>query len=146
VPDPVSVARVLGAVVLVALAAGALPAVAAGGASRVVGDCDRSQVRPATIWISCNNPSFSFAALHWRRFGASVARAVGVMRLESCPSSCDSRDVARYPVTLVLSHPRPCPDGRRDYRRAAVTFSSPARPAGNTATTTELALFCPLTN
>jgi len=142
----VSVARVIGAVALAALAAGALPALAWGGASRVVGDCDRSQVRPATIWISCNNPSFSFAALRWSAFGGRLARASGVMRLESCPSSCDPRDVARYPVTLVLSHARACPDGRRDYRLAEVTFSSPARPAGNSANTTELALFCPLTN
>jgi len=103
-------------------------------------------VRPATIWISCNNPSFSFAALRWSAFGGRLARASGVMRLESCPSSCDPRDVARYPVTLVLSHARACPDGRRDYRLAEVTFSSPARPAGNSANTTELALFCPLTN
>ena len=56
-------ARLLGAVALAALAAGVVPALASGVASRVVGDCDRSQVRPATIWISCNNPSFSFAAL-----------------------------------------------------------------------------------
>jgi hypothetical protein len=146
VGEAVSAGRLLGTLALAALAAGVVPALASGEGRRVVGDCDRSQVRPATIWISCNNPSFSFVALRWRTFGQTSARANGVMRLESCPSSCDPDEVSRYPVTLVLSQASRCPDGHWDYRLADVIFSSPARPPGNAAKTSQLALFCPLTN
>jgi len=136
-------ARLLSATVVLTLAATAA-AYGSGGSRRVVGDCDRSEVRPSTIWISCNNPSLAFARLRWSTFGGPLARAAGVMRVESCPSACLPRAVRRYPVALLFSDARPCPDGRNDYRLVAVAYDSRARPPGNTAKTTPLVLFCPL--
>jgi hypothetical protein len=128
------------------LLAVAVPALAAGGGRRVVGDCDRSQLRPSTVWISCNNPSFSFTALHWRSFGGAVASASGLMRLESCPRACDPSDVHDYPVALTFSDARPCPDGRDDYRLVLAAYTSSARPPGGPAKPYQLVLFCPLSN
>jgi hypothetical protein len=112
----------------------------------VVGNCDRSQVRPSTIWISCNNPSFSFMKLRWSAFGGPTARATGVLRLESCPSACDPRAVRDYPVSVIASHARRCPDGHDDYRLLDVAYSSGERPSGTTANSPPLVLFCPLAN
>jgi hypothetical protein len=116
------------------------------GTRRVVGNCDRSQVRPSTIWISCNNPSFSFMKLRWSAFGGPTARATGVLRLESCPSACDPRAVRDYPVSVIASHARRCPDGHDDYRLLDVAYSSGERPSGTTANSPPLVLFCPLAN
>jgi len=137
--------RLLGAVVAAALLA-ATPALGAAAARRVVGNCDRSQVRPATIWISCNDPSFAFTRLRWSSFGGPAAHAAGLMRLESCPSACNAGSVRRYPVGLVFSSAARCPDGHDDYRTVAVSFSTSARPPGSPAKPTPLALFCPLTD
>jgi len=131
---------------VVTLAAAAVPALAAGGARRVVGNCDRSQVRPATIWISCNNPGFSFTALRWSAFGGPSARATGVVRLESCPSACIPSAVRDYPVVLVLSRARRCPDGHDDYRLAEMSYITSARPFAGAAKPPPLVLFCPLTD
>jgi hypothetical protein len=116
------------------------------GTRRVVGNCDRSQVRPSTIWISCNNPSFSFMKLRWSAFGGPTARATGVLRLESCPSACDPRAVRDYPVSVIASQARRCPDGHDDYRLLDVAYSSGERPSGTTANSPPLVLFCPLAN
>lgn len=127
-------------------AAGLAAAAPLGGPRRVVGNCDRSQVRPATIWISCNNPSFSFTRLRWSAFGGPAARALGVMRLESCPSACNLGAVRDYPVAVVASNASRCPDGDDDYRLLDVTYSSAVRPPGTPAKTPPLVLFCPLAN
>ncbi|MGD0384660.1 MAG: hypothetical protein ABSB73_00840 [Solirubrobacteraceae bacterium] len=139
-------ARVLTTACFTALAAAAVPALAAGGAARVVGNCDRSQVRPATIWISCNDPSFSLQALRWSAFGGPSARATGVVRLESCPSACIPSAVREYPVVLVLTDARRCPDGHDDYRLADLSYDTSARPPGSAAKPPPLVLFCPLTD
>jgi hypothetical protein len=130
----------------VAAAAAAVPPLAAAGTRRVVSDCDHSQVRPDTVWISCNNPSVSFTRLRWTSFGGPLARATGVMRAENCPRACLPGKVHEYPVSLVFSQARPCPDGYDDYRLLSVAYSSPTRPPGSAAQPPPQALFCPLTN
>ncbi|MGD1050929.1 MAG: hypothetical protein ABR947_07645 [Solirubrobacteraceae bacterium] len=126
--------------------AGVAVAAPLGGPRRVVGNCDHSQIRPSTIWISCNNPSLSFMKLRWSAFGGPTARAVGVIRLESCPSACDPHAVRDYPVVVVASQARRCPDGHDDYRLLDVTYRSSARPPDTPAKTPPLVLFCPLAN
>jgi hypothetical protein len=141
------VMRALCASAVLALACAGLAAAAPlGGPRRVVGNCDRSQIRPSTIWISCNNPSFSFMKLRLSAFGGPTARAVGVLRLESCPSACDPRAVRGYPVVVVASKARRCPDGHDDYGLLDVAYSSSARPPGTPAKAPPLVLFCPLAN
>jgi hypothetical protein len=132
--------------VLALAGAGLAAAAPLAGPRRVVGNCDRSQIRPSTIWISCNNPSFSFMKLRWSAFGGPTARAFGVLRLESCPSACDPRAVADYPVVVVASKARRCPDRDDDYRLLDVAYRSSARPSGTPAKTPPLVLFCPLAN
>jgi hypothetical protein len=68
------------------------------------------------------------------------------MRLESCPSACNLGAVADYPVAVVASNARRCPDGHDDYRLLDVAYSSGARPPGTPAKTPPLVLFCPLAN
>jgi hypothetical protein len=134
-----------GAAAVAVVAVAAIPASASEGARRVVGDCARSRVRPATIWVSCNNPSFSFTRLRWSSFGGPTAHATGVIRAERCSRACSGR-FSYYPVKLSLSDAEPCPDGYRDYRLAVSSYSSPARLPGAGANPTPLRLFCPLTD
>ena len=135
-------ARVLIASFL-ALGAIAIPALASAGARRVVGNCTKSQVRPAAIILACADANRSLTHLHWSSFGGTTARGSGRYEVNDCTPNCAAGRFHSYPIGLVLSNARPCPDGRDDYRSATISFTSTRMPGQRSARGQE-ALSCPL--
>jgi hypothetical protein len=117
-------------------------ALASGSARRVVGNCFKSQARPATIIIACADDNLVLIHVHWRSFGGPSARASGVYYVNDCHPYCAAGRFHSYPVKLALSRARPCPDGYDDYRLASATFTA-GRPPGVKATGA-LPLLCPV--
>ena len=119
----------------------------ASGGARVVGNCTASQVRPASIVLACADANSALTRLHWRTFGGATARATGDFTYNDCTPSCVAGHTHSYPVAIVFSAPKRCPDGHRDYQVADARFSSarrPPGPAGGPGKPGKLALFCPL--
>jgi hypothetical protein len=119
----------------------------ASGGVRVVGNCTRSQVRPASIVLACADANSSLTHLKWSSFGGSTARATGDYTYNDCTPTCVAGHFHSYPVTIVFSAPKRCPDGHRDYQVAAATFSSAVRPSGSLGRRGKpgkLSLVCPL--
>jgi hypothetical protein len=134
--------RVLLAVVLL-LGAIAISALASADARRVVGNCTKSQVRPAAIILACADVNRSLTHLHWSSFGGTTAHGSGHYDVNDCTPSCAAGRFHSYPIGLVLSNARPCPDGRDDYRSATISFTS-TRPPGQRSARGQEALSCPL--
>jgi hypothetical protein len=122
----------------------AIPALASGTARRVVGDCTKSQVRPATIIIACADDNLALTHLHWNDFGGTTAAAAGSYSYNDCTPNCAGGHFHALPVRVVLSNARPCPDKHDDYRRAKVSFTA-GRPPGIKSATSAVSLpGCPL--
>jgi hypothetical protein len=136
-------------IVLLGLAVAMIGVAAAGAATRarVVGNCTRSQVRPSTIVIACADAGVQLTHLRWRSFGGPRARATGDYTFNDCTPNCAAGHFHSYPVAVVLSRPKGCPDGHRDYRVATVTYDTGTRPSGSLGASGKpgrLSLLCPL--
>jgi hypothetical protein len=122
----------------------AIPALASGEARRVVGNCTKSQVRPATIIVACADDNLALTALHWVSFGGTTARASGSYHVNDCSPDCAAGHFHSYPVRVALSAAKICPDKHDDYSEATVTFTG-RRPSGVKSSKSTLSLpGCPL--
>ena len=121
----------------------AIPALASGDARRVVGDCTKSQVRPATIVIACADANLALTHLRWVSFGAATAHASGSYYVNDCTPYCAAGHFHSYPVTVVLWQAALCQDKYDDYREATVTFTG-RRPPGLKSAHPKLSVGCPL--
>jgi hypothetical protein len=130
---------IAGVALLVAVGTAAF---ASADARRVVGDCFKSQVRPATIIVACADDNLVLIHVHWSTFGGPSARATGTYYVNDCKPYCAAGTFHAYPIKLVLSRAKPCPDGHDDYRLVSVTFAA-TRPPGLKASGA-LGLLCPL--
>lgn len=139
--------RITIGIAVAALAAAAVTAGATGGA-RVVGNCRHSQVRPAEIVLACADANALLTKLRWRSFGGPTALASGNYTFNDCIPYCAAGKFHSYPVSLVFSAARRCPDGFRDYRLAVGTYTSKTRrprgAAGGPGKPGRFALYCPL--
>lgn len=125
------------------LGAVAISALASADARRVVGNCTKSQVRPSAIIIACADDNLSLTRLHWSSFGGTTAHASGEYYVNDCTPNCAAGRFHSYPIELVLSRAKPCPDGRDDYRSATISFTS-TRPPGQRSARSQQLLSCPL--
>ncbi len=122
----------------------AIPALASGDARRVVGNCTKSQVRPATIIVACADDNLALTHLHWISFGGATATASGSYYVNDCTPNCAAGHFHAYAVRVVLSRSKACPDKHDDYQQATVTFTGP-RPPGVKSAQSKLSLAgCPL--
>lgn len=132
---------------LVALVVVVVAVAGASGGVRVVGNCFHSQLRPASIVLACADANLLLSHLRWTSFGGSVARGSGDYSYNDCNPYCAAGHFHSYPITVVLSRPKTCPDGHRDYQLATAEWSSSSRPPGSLGATGKpgkLSLFCPL--
>jgi hypothetical protein len=129
-----------GFLVVLLVGAIAITALAAGKANRVVGNCTKSLLRPATIVLACADDNLALTHLHWSAFGGTQAIGTGDYYVNGCVPDCAGGKFHSYPVEVVLTAARPCPDGHDDYRQASLTFRS-TRPRGARS---KVELFCPL--
>ena len=125
------------------LGAIAISALASADARRVVGNCTKSQVRPPAIIIACADDNLSLTRLHWSSFGGTTAHGSGQYYVNDCTPDCAGGRFHSYPIELVLSSAKPCPDGRDDYRTATISFTS-TRPSGQRSARIQQLLSCPL--
>ena len=119
----------------------------ASGASRVVGNCLHSQVRPSSVILACADANASFTHLHWSSFGGPSAHATGSYTFNDCTPTCVAGHVHSYPVAITFSAPKHCPDGYADYRKAVATYDTSKRPSGSQGAAGKpgtMELFCPL--
>jgi hypothetical protein len=133
-----------------ALIAGIVAVTAAGAAAtgdRVVGNCFHSQLRPTSIVITCADANTDLTHLRWTTFGGATATGSGDYAYNDCTPDCAAGRVHAYAVSVVLSDPKRCPDGHRDYQLATASWSSSARPKGSFGAAGKpgrIMLFCPL--
>ena len=132
--------RLLFGVVLLAVAI-AVATADSSDARRVVGDCTKSQVRPATIILACADDNLSLTHLRWKNFGQETAHASGLYHVNDCTPDCAAGRFRSYAVLIVLSDAKSCPDEHDDYRFAAWAFTG-KRPPGHSLTGEPLG--CPL--
>ncbi len=121
----------------------AISAVASTDARRVVGNCSKSQVRPSAIILACADDNRSLTRLHWSSFGGVTAHGSGQYYINDCTPDCVAGHFHSYPIAVILSNARPCPDGRDDYRDATISFAA-KRPPGQRSARGQEVLSCPL--
>jgi hypothetical protein len=134
--------RLVFSVALVSCALVALPALAAVGGNRIVGDCTKSQVRPSTVVLACADGNAYVNHIKWKGFGGASSSGSGSYTLNTCKPYCAAGKFVSYPVDFTATQAKPCPDHQDDYRQLSVTFLA-ARPQGfgrHHSTT----LFCPI--
>jgi hypothetical protein len=146
---PMSKHSRLVAATTVALAALAVPALAASGRVWVVsspsciltGSITRAQeqYKPQRIVIGCSQHESSYYAklfakgLRWSKWTGSTAIASGTLEAGSCSPSCKRGRLAGYSVQMTLAGPKKCPGAAHKlFTTATFTFShkQPAAPTG----------------
>jgi hypothetical protein len=120
-----------------------MTAFASASGRRVVGDCTKSQVRPATIVIFCADDNASLTHLRWSSFGGTTASASGQYSVNDCNPDCAGGKFHSYPVRVVVSKAKLCRDHFDDYQNATISFTA-GRPPGQKSALARQALSCPL--
>lgn len=120
----------------------AVPALAAGGSNRVVGNCDKSQVKPKSIVLACADVNNYVNKIVWKSFGGPTASGSGAFVENDCTPNCAAGHFHSFPITFTLTQAKPCFDRYDDYRLISITFTD-ARPPSTPAHTKEQ-LFCPI--
>jgi hypothetical protein len=129
------------AVVFVALLA--VPALAATGKDRLVGDCTHSQIKPAQIVLACADANAVVLHVKWRSFGAAKAAGTGTYSVNGCTPNCAAGAFKNYPVKLTASDAKHCADGDvDDYMSLLLAFVGTPPPA--TRSPLKVALYCPI--
>jgi hypothetical protein len=131
-----TISRLAVAIVLLAVCASA--ALASGGRNRVVGDCNKSQIKPSEIILACADGNAGVEHIHWTSFGGATARGSGSYFYNTCTPSCVAGKVKSDPVTLSASQAKPCFDSQDDYRALSLVFA-----AGAPYKTKQFTLYCP---
>lgn len=80
------------------------------------------QVRPSSLLVTCSGWNFLLAGLFWSRWNSTQADAKGVGLVNDCSPDCRNGRFHDYPVTVRLSRPRTCSNGRREFTRFALRF------------------------
>ena len=114
---------------LVALACAAAPALAGGGAVRLVGDCKAASATPARVTIACGDGNLWVQGIRWQDWGAATAVGSGIAYANPCTPNCAAVPLSRFQrakVVVLASHLRGCPGGFRAYGHLSFAF-----PAGD---------------
>ena len=129
------------AVVFVALLA--VPALAATGKDRLVGDCTHSQIKPKQIVLACADANAVVLHVKWSSFGAAKAAGTGTYSVNDCKPNCAAGTFKDYPVKLTASDAKHCADGDvDDYMSLLLAFVGTPPPA--TRSPLKVALYCPI--
>lgn len=120
----------------------AAPALAAGGSNRVVGNCEKSQVKPKSIILACADVNDYVDKISWKTFGGATAQGSGDFVQNNCKPDCAAGHFLTYAVTFALTEAKPCFDRYDDYRLISMTFVASRPP--QTPSHTQEQLFCPV--
>lgn len=121
----------------------AVPALAAAGKDRLVGDCTQSQVKPKQIILACADANEEVLHIKWSSFGAAKATASGTYSVNGCTPNCAAGTFKNYKVKLTASDAKHCDDGNvDDYMSLLLTFVG--TPPPSTRSPLKYALYCPI--
>ena len=88
----------------------------------VFGGCTSAvRVRPSSILIACGDGNFFATKLHWSRWDATDALAVGIGHSNDCTPDCARGHFHTFPVVLRLSVPVVCV-GLNEYSKISWRF------------------------
>jgi hypothetical protein len=131
------------AIALVFVGLAAVPALAAGGKNRLVGDCTRSQIKPNQIVLDCADANAEVLHIKWSSFGAAKAAGTGTYSVNGCTPNCAAGTFENYPVKLTASDAKHCDDGNvDDYMSLLLTFVG--TPPPSTRSPLKYPLYCPI--
>ena len=115
---------VIAAAAVLAPACTGHPAAGQGPAVRLAVCGGRPQARPTVVVIGCANNSIIVKNLAWSGWGRPVATAVGTAVVNLCAvEDCFNSDAHAYPVVLIASGTRGCPQGLRAYSQVQYVFA-----------------------
>ena len=115
--------------VLAATAASVVTAAAASSSIPAFEGCDTgAQVRPTTIQVACGDGNFFITGLKWTTWAPKAAAATGTGHQNDCKPYCAAGHFHVYPLTLRLSRPVKCSNGRVEYTRFTYRFTKSKPP------------------
>jgi hypothetical protein len=120
---------------LVVLASGVAPALAGGGAVRLLGNCRAPATTPARVTIACGDGNLWVQGIRWQDWGAATAVGTGIVYANPCVPDCASVPVARFQrakVVVLATRLRGCPGGFRAYARLSFAFPAVSAPPPKT--------------
>lgn len=86
-------------------------------------DCRHEARRPRNILVACGDGNNRLQSVHWRMWGRTQARGVGVDYANDCVPYCAAGRFHRYPVRVTLKRPRYCATVRvRQFTRLVIYF------------------------
>jgi hypothetical protein len=96
------------ALTLAVLLVGAGLAIAGGGQVRVITNCFKARVKPASILLACGDGSNGLQKLKWSKWTATGASGSGTNWYNTCTPNCARGKIKKVPVTVALSKPISC--------------------------------------
>lgn len=86
------------------------------------------QVRPASIVVACGDGNFFLTRLKWSSWNATAAAGLATGHQNDCKPYCAAGHFHLYLVSVHLSRPENCRNGRREFTRFTFRFVSSKPP------------------
>jgi hypothetical protein len=84
----------------------------------------RASVRPHSILVACGDGGYYLARLHWSSWTPASAAAIGTAHVNDCTPNCAAGRFHLYRgVSVRLTRPESCSDGRRLFTRIEWTYT-----------------------
>jgi hypothetical protein len=96
--------------------------------------CDNGHYRPHTIIMACGDGNFYFTSLSWHGWNTSIAKGRGRVHENDCLPACYLGRFHVYPISVRLSRPDLCDDGRWGYTRVSWRYPGPRGPGDHNGT------------
>jgi hypothetical protein len=89
---------------------------------RVLADCKKAELQPASIVVTCADAGFALEDLEWSSWGGKAAIGQGTAAVNDCKPDCASGEVKDYDASVELSDIQDCP-GFQQYGSVTVDFT-----------------------
>lgn len=89
---------------------------------RVLADCEKAEVEPASIVVTCADAGFVLEDLEWTSWGGKTAKGEGTAAVNDCKPNCASGEVKDYDASVELADIQDCP-GFQQYGSVTVDFT-----------------------
>jgi hypothetical protein len=83
----------------------------------------QAHTRPAEVVFACADANFYATRISWTYWGTAEADGIGVGYMNDCKPYCAAGHFHTYRLSVRLSRPVVCVNGRREFSRIAWRFT-----------------------
>ena len=103
-----------------------------------VPNCVTLVAAPRHLMLACGDGNFWLDGMRWRSWGAARATGTGTAHANDCNPYCAAGHFHAYPVSVTIGGLRTCSNGRREYTKLVIRYTTAHRPGIRSPETVDL--------